>query len=278
MNIEHTYKVLGKQSGPSVAIFAGVHGDEQAGVLALKKLTKMLKITKGTVYLVLANPPAVEQNKRFITKNINRCFYANNQGDTYEDQRARELMKLLDSCDALLDLHAYNNPEGPVFAICDGEATKIAEIFDIPIISNGWNKAEPGGTDGYMYDSGKIGICLECGPISKTSQMADFAYRSVLQFLSYFDMLPEAARLSKTKKKHLKATYSIVVQSDVFEMGTFVNFEPLADNQLIAKEGDKHYTAKAGQCVVFPDPAAPIGHEACIIAEEVAAPDILEAR
>ena len=89
-------KMTASLPGPTVAIFAGVHGNETVGVLALQELIPKLKLIKGTLYLAFANVPAIEQNVRLVNKNLNRCLFAGNDGTTYEDQRARELMTVLE--------------------------------------------------------------------------------------------------------------------------------------------------------------------------------------
>ena len=66
--------ITGAEPGPTVAIFAGVHGNERAGVYALEALIPRLTITRGTLYLVFANPAAIEANVRMVNKNLNRCF------------------------------------------------------------------------------------------------------------------------------------------------------------------------------------------------------------
>jgi predicted deacylase len=61
-------KLTGSEPGPVLAIFAGVHGNETVGVLTLQELIPKLKLTRGTLYLAYANPPAIEQNVRMIGK------------------------------------------------------------------------------------------------------------------------------------------------------------------------------------------------------------------
>jgi CheY-like chemotaxis protein len=129
--------ITGSQPGPVVAIFAGVHGNERAGVYALQRLIPDLKITKGTVHFAFANPPAIEANVRMVTKNLNRCFYAGNDGTDAEDIRARELMQVLDGCDALLDLHMFYDKKNKPFVICEDNAD-IVTILKMQIEEAGY--------------------------------------------------------------------------------------------------------------------------------------------
>ncbi|HMB66193.1 MAG TPA: succinylglutamate desuccinylase/aspartoacylase family protein, partial [Patescibacteria group bacterium] len=178
---QHIIKKSGGKPGKKLAVFAGVHGNEKAGVFALEKLIKNLEIEAGEVYFVYANPRAIEQDVRYTEKNLNRCFFKE-AGGSYEEKRAKELMPILDECDALLDLHASNNKEATPFVICGEDCRDIVGIFDFDIISFGWDDIEPGSTDGYMYHQGKPGICLECGSVYQSEENFDLAYDSALRF------------------------------------------------------------------------------------------------
>lgn len=269
MNIPNVKQIKSDISGPTVAVFAGVHGNELAGVYALRELEDKLKITRGTVYLVYANPPAIEKKVRMITKNLNRCFDSKNSGDTYEDLRAKELMKLLDKCDALLDLHMFYDDDGKPFAICEDDALDVAKIFDVDIISTNWTKTEPGGTDGYMHKKGKIGICLECGPLSKSEEYAEFAKNAVYQFLKYFEMTDKKVTYSKKPKRIIKSTETIYKTSKDFVLKSGLrDFDALTEGQVIAEDKDKQFVAGANQCIIFPHYNARVGEEAFILGVE----------
>src|SRR5690606_13665355 len=113
-----------------------------------------------------------------------------------EDIRARELMSILDESDELLDLHMFYDEAGQPFVICEDNSVAIAKRFDVDIISTKWTVVEPGGTDGYMYLQGKVGICVECGPIAKAEQYVPFAKQTVYQFLKSYDMTDEEVAYS----------------------------------------------------------------------------------
>ena len=55
MNKKGIYKIDSGISGPKIAIFSGVHGNETAGIEAVKKALKEIEIKKGVVYFVFAN-------------------------------------------------------------------------------------------------------------------------------------------------------------------------------------------------------------------------------
>lgn len=265
-----TIKITSNQPGPTVAIFAGVHGNETAGVFALQKLLPNLAVTRGTLYVAFANPPAIEANVRMIEKNLNRCFYEGNDGDSYEDERARELMKILDECDALLDLHMFYDPTSKPFVICEDNALDLAKKFDVGIISTNWTKVEPGGTDGYMYLQNKIGICVECGPIEKAAEYTDFSIKTIYQFLKYFEMTDKPVAYSDSAKRLIRADHAVHKNSEnfVLEPGLF-DFQKLEAGQVIAKDDETIYSGKENECIIFPHYKARVGEEAYIIGCEL---------
>lgn len=259
---------------PTIAVFAGVHGDEKAGVMALQEALPVLEneLVKGTFYGVFANPPAIEQNVRAVNKNLNRCFVEGVNGPTYEDKRAKRLMSLLDKCDALLDLHAFKDETAPPFIICEEDSLDIAQQLKPEIISTNWSEAEPGATDVYMFENGKPAICLECGPIAQSKKYKDLALQSIYSFLSYFGLIekPQAKQDISVPKRIIRAEYSVVNESeDCLIDDELESFQKLKEGQLIGAQASKVYRANEGEVIIFPRPDAATGEEVFIIGKEI---------
>lgn len=259
----------GNQPGPTVAVFAGVHGNETAGVYALQETIPTLKLKRGSVVFVFANPPAIKDNVRMHAKNLNRLFIEGIEGDSYEVKRARELMAILDNCDALLDLHMFQDPAGKPFAICEENSFAIAKTFDVEIISNNWTAVEPGGSEGYMYTKGKFGICVECGPIEKAAEYKDFAVTTIYQFLQYFDILQANVAISTRPKRIITAIRGFVKDTDELKLADGLhNFDRLEAGRVIATDGERTFQANEGECIIFPRYYATVGQELYIIGTE----------
>lgn len=259
-------KLTGGKPGPTLAIFGGVHGNEKAGVMALDWAKDNLQINCGTVYLVIANAEAVAAAKRQINKNLNRCFLAGNDGTTYEDGRARELMQLLDECDALLDLHASTGKESTPFAICEPPSFNIAKLFDIPLISTGWDEIEPGATDGYMFRSGKAGVCVECFGQDQLEQGIALAKESIKRFLAYFGLIDYGYKRQLEEPILFCAKTAVKRQTDDFSLARdFVDFEILIPGELIATDGPNKYFAQPDDVILFADPDAKLGAEMFVL-------------
>ncbi|MGB5962897.1 MAG: aspartoacylase [Coleofasciculaceae cyanobacterium] len=101
-----------------VLIVGGTHGNELTGIYLIKKLEKhpaqVRRSTFETVTL-LANPKAFTKVRRYIDKDLNRCFRQQDLQDfsrfSYEEIRAREINLLFGKnsktpVDVVLDLHS----------------------------------------------------------------------------------------------------------------------------------------------------------------------------
>ncbi len=71
-------KLQGKEPGPTLIFFGGIHGNEPSGVKALEHVFKEVKEKgieiKGTVYGIRGNIPALLQEKRFLRSDLNRMW------------------------------------------------------------------------------------------------------------------------------------------------------------------------------------------------------------
>ncbi len=263
-------KKIGKKTGKTLAVFSGVHGNEKAGVIAMKKIVKEVEIVAGQVYFVFANPVAIEKNIRQIEKNLNRCFIAGNKDETLEGRRARELMPILDECDALLDLHASPNENSTPFIIAEKGAHDLATKLDFEILSWGWDVIEPGATDGYMYWQGKPAICLECGSITESNGKANLAEKSVYQFLQYYGCISKNIPYSQRQQKKIEAKKAVFkITNDFYFTKKFADFEILVPGEVFARDGKQAYIAGENECIIFPHPETAIGEEVFVIGRVV---------
>lgn len=252
-------------NGKTLAVFCGVHGNEKAGVYAVNKILNNIEIKTGIVYFVFANPKAIEENKRFIDKNLNRCFFDNQSGESYEEKRAKDLIKILELSDALLDVHASNSPETIPFVITDS-GFDIVKNMNFEIITTGFDNLEPGATDGFMKNKGKIGICIECGYSGKSEENTDLAYNSIIQFLQHFNAIDFIIPSYNIKQKVLHVDKVQKVTSKKFTLTkTFRDFETIKKGFIIAKDEMNEYLADKERVILFGTPGKPIGAEAYIL-------------
>ncbi|XP_026208213.1 N-acyl-aromatic-L-amino acid amidohydrolase (carboxylate-forming) B-like [Anabas testudineus] len=172
-----------------VAVCGGTHGNEMSGIYLVKELLKARKKVMEdeeekpvSVMLVLSNPRAVQQCRRYIDTDLNRCFtHATLSGpmsDTtpYEIIRSRELNTMLGpkgspgAVDLVCDLHNTTANMGLClisYSDCDWICLHIfrhlqRQMPDVPLR---YIHFDVSNKESYSLDSvGKHGFAMEIGP------------------------------------------------------------------------------------------------------------------
>ncbi|KAM3590967.1 uncharacterized protein V6R79_019759 [Siganus canaliculatus] len=175
-----------------VAVCGGTHGNELSGVYlvreTLKEKNKVSEREEGgeenlvSVVMVLSNPWAVQQCRRYINTDLNRCFtHATLNGPVadqvpYEIIRARELNGLLgpkgssQAVDLVCDLHNTTANMGLCFIAYSDHDWICLHIFrhlqmQMPDIPMRYIHFDVASKESYSLDSvGKHGFAMEIGP------------------------------------------------------------------------------------------------------------------
>lgn len=173
---------------PSVIVMAWVHGNESSGIIALQRFVdEWMFLLQWKLTIIFANLDAIEKNTRFVDVNMNR-FFGKVLWYTKEEQRIKEILPYLKEADILLDLHNTIQLSASPFLIT--EHKEYASVFDCEYIISGLDNLHPWWSDGYMNSLWKIGLCLECWSIvDDKDQTLDYAYRMVINFLRYLNMI-----------------------------------------------------------------------------------------
>jgi predicted deacylase len=126
------------QPGPHVMINALTHGNEVCGAIVVDALLRAgLRPRRGRLTLSFANvaaylrfDPAQPDAARFVDQDFNRVWTAKVLDDTArrssELDRAREMRPVIDTVDALLDLHSMHEKSAPL--IVAGPLAKGIEL------------------------------------------------------------------------------------------------------------------------------------------------------
>jgi succinylglutamate desuccinylase len=246
--------IIKKESGKpgkTLAVFCGTHGNEKVGIFAVKKALENVEVQRGTVYFVFANEQAIEKNIRYTQKNLNRCFKKDQKGETYEEKRAVELMELLESVDALLDIHSSNNPNTIPFAITDS-GQDVVKNMKFEIIATGFDDIEAGATDGYMKRENKVGICVECGYSKESKKNTELAYDSIIQFLQYFNVVDQMRPKNTLTQRTLHVDGVQKITDKNFNIvRSFDDFETIPEGTLIATDDEQEYRTKKERAILF---------------------------
>lgn len=135
---------------PSIWISAWIHWNEHAWVNTLEHLYKeiiewSIELISWKVYFILKwNEKALEENKRFIEHDLNRCVenYWENNKSIYEIKRWQEMKKIITESDVShwLDLHTVSAPSAKPYLFSWIDWYKFAKNLWIQNIAiNWWN-------------------------------------------------------------------------------------------------------------------------------------------
>lgn len=94
---------------PVLSVTTGMHGNEHVGVDVIRELRDTARIQKGTLRLIIANPPALAQGVRYIYTDLNRV-YPGEEGAIGEAGLAPQILQLVSDSDLTLDIHTTNSP------------------------------------------------------------------------------------------------------------------------------------------------------------------------
>lgn len=136
--------VRGSKAGSTLALTAGIHGDEYEGVRAIFDVVEQLdpSIMSGDLLCVpVANPPAfwaVSRCSPLDHRNLARVFPGNSEGSITEAIAAAIDSEILAKADFLLDLHSagvrFVMPTMVGYDAADARSEAAARIFGAPVI------------------------------------------------------------------------------------------------------------------------------------------------
>lgn len=248
--------------GKITTVMAWVHGNERSGIEIIQSLPDVIHVVSGKVFLIIANPRAIEQNVRQTEKNMNRSFHNIPQGSTYEDLRAQEIIPYLKQSDYLLDIHNTTNTENSIpFLI--SEHPKYDNNFPVEIVVSGLDILHPGWSDGYMNSIGKVGLCIESGSIHFDDD-GKVARESVMNFLRTTGNI-ECVTTSVENQKRYHLDTIIKAKTDKFRfVKKWLDFESVREWELVAFDWDEEIIAPYNGVIVFPHIPKNIGDEMCV--------------
>lgn len=265
----------GNEEGPALVFFGGVHGNEPAGVIALKRVFDQLKTLdlpiKGSVYAYAGNMAALEKGARYINQDLNRMWTKERMthlknGTLPEDQKdadTLEQMELFQIGEALFKRHKHQihcidihttSAESIPFVTCNDTLINryFSEKFPVPMVL-GIEEFLFGPLLNWIMEIGYPCMAYEAGAhhdLSSIENAEAFVWLSLVHGgLLSADQLPEYDHwngiLAKTNLEHRKVfevRYKKSVKaSDNFKMKPgYVNFQKIDEEEVLAvdKTGD----------------------------------------
>ncbi|EEX94644.1 putative succinate dehydrogenase subunit Sdh [Vibrio orientalis CIP 102891 = ATCC 33934] len=194
----------GAKPGKRIVITAGVHGDEQNGILSAQKIARELEgqDISGCITIVPAvNLSGIARHSRDFhsaapdssSANLNRIFPGNPQGDDasrYAHSLWENLLK--PNADLAIDLHSQTSGSAyPLYAFADyriEDAIRMARLINPDVILN--DPGDPGILETVYNRAGIPSITIEVGVGRYTDlEMVERATAGVMNVLRDYQLL-----------------------------------------------------------------------------------------
>ena len=261
-------RVDGTQPGPLVVAVAGIHGNEPAGPIAVRRVLESLAAgalpLTGTVVALAGNLAALHLGRRFVDRDLARLWTpaeverarGSEPPACVEQAELRELVRAIDATlgefpdrDVLLvELHSTSGPGVPFQAINDTLHDRaIAFASPIPLIL-GIEESIRGSMLDYMERQGRSVLVIEGGQ-HEAPETADNLESALWTVLSGMGAVPAGASVVQAKAGRLRkaaegapviteVTYRHnVTPDDHFEMlPGFRHFQPIRRGELLAED------------------------------------------
>jgi len=174
--------IKGKEKGPTLIFFGGIHGNEMAGVKALESVFKTLQEplkTKGSIIGIRGNIPAQLKGKRFLDNDLNRLWTTGNIDHIKAKEKSersieeQELMEIYHLIFELLstqsppfyfiDFHTTSSKTLPFITINDALLNRaFSRLFPVPVIL-GIEEYLEGPLLSHMNEKGYVSLGFESG-------------------------------------------------------------------------------------------------------------------
>lgn len=254
-----------------IGFLALVHGNEIIGLPILNSLLEDLLSgrlkTKHEIYFGLGNLPAAHAQKRFLERDLNRCF-GQTAADTPEARRARELEEfVLNRVDYLIDLHQTVHASQQPFFIFQYSSPncfrhlslmnrELMTILQFDAIGEGQSLS----TDEYLRGRGRFGVALELGQKGWSKELFDLGRATCARFLANVASFASFADAENIATKRPATPFFEIADrlnasaDDSALDPHWSNFAKFEEGQVLGRVGDEALIADQSGFMLFPKP------------------------
>lgn len=278
-------RVEGRLPGPTLLVVGGLHGNEPAGVLALRRVLGPLRerqeALRGRFVALAGNRAALRARRRFLLSDLNRVWTprrvarlrdADPAGLEAEDREQLELLGAIrDAVEVsngpvyVLDLHTTSGPGGPFTTLSDTLSNRAFALqLPAPLIL-GLEELVEGTLLSWLGDLGYVTVGFESGQHEEPAAVERAASALWLAVdaagLLSPDRIPEltAARKGLLRDtSHLPRALEMrhrrpVSPGDGFRMEPgFVNFQRVRAGQVLARDAAGEVRAPESARILMP--------------------------
>ena len=260
--------IEGQHKGATIIFFAGIHGNETAGVFALDEVIKTIdpKHVNGTIYGIAGNLKALKEHQRYLDKDLNR-LWTKAQLETlrFKDQFIAEDLEQLKVLELLqhiistnsgpfyfIDFHTTSSKTLPFITINDALINrKFSKLFPVPIVL-GIEEYLEGPLLSYINELGYVSLGFESGQHDEKEAIDNcisfihlaLVYTETLtednlpQFQDHYDQL-------QINANHLSEIFEVVYlyrikEDEVFKMNSgFKSFQHINKGTVLANSNEE---------------------------------------
>ncbi len=261
--------VGGRRPGPTLLCVAGIHGNEPAGIHAVRRVLAALEdrdeAIRGQFVALAGNMAALRHGRRFVDRDLNRAWTTERiarmrsgavEEKTVEDREQMELLReindVLDHAEGpvfALDLHTTSGPGGVFSAFTDSLPHRdFASAFPVPMIF-GLEELVDGTLLNLLSEHGIVAVTVETGQHDEPAAV-DRAADALWIAVVAAGLLPEhqvpevveARRRLQSDVEHLPRALEMRHKRDVHDGDGFVmepgysNFDPVRAGEVVAHD------------------------------------------
>ncbi len=265
---EQNYRVLSHfkkdESGPVVVALAGMHGNENYGVSAVRKVDELLNesdgLSSGEFIGLAANIPALKERVRFINEDMNRIWFPSiidkirrtpvENMLTNERLQIKKLLQILDpyilQSDReviFVDLHSFSAPGGLFLITPRGKRSEKLVGLSTPMIF-GIDDALQGAALRYLHDQGHTAMAFEGGMHHESRTLTNMVAFLLLINARFGLIQPQLLKDFDVYQKHIRVEASNLPQKvelvykHIIEPGDRFIMRPGFENFQSVREGD----------------------------------------
>lgn len=273
--------IRGKYRFPTIIAFAGIHGNEKAGVIALENIIKTIEKDdisfRGNFYAIKGNLSALQSNQRFVDIDLNRIWTRGKVRDLPEEtstiteiEEQKSLYNLIKEIVTynsgpyyFLDLHTTSSKTIPFITISDSlNNRKFTAKFKLPIIL-GIEEYLDGPLLTYLNEFGHVSLGFEAGQHDDKASIQhceSFIWMALvksrcLSRRRFPDYNTHKAVLQKYRSSnfyHIKYKYSIREDEQFTMKEGYVNFQKITKKEELATSNDASIEALESGKIFMP--------------------------
>lgn len=262
-----------------VAIVGGTHGNELTGAYLIKKFERFPEVIERSSFetiTLLGNPKAFEAGRRYIDKDLNRCFHNEDLHDptlsSYEERRAKTIHQMLGSrgkaqVDLIVDLHSTTANMGLTIIMGNEHPFNLrlaAYLSSINPLVRVCNSTKSSQRNAFLRSLCELSFVIEIGPVAQGVLNADFFQKTEELIQAILDYL-EGYNQGKTLQSDRTLTFYQYVgaidypRNEHGEIQAMIHpqiqgrdYEPLHPGNPVFLTFDNQAIAYEGESTVYP--------------------------